>query len=199
MAGSNQTTLTSFLTAVGSQNIQNVMTQFCQDGTAGGITIPCVAITEHVAAVGPAFFGTSKVRKLFNRLFLAFPDVTLTPLNPASPLFLTSSDGGTIGLQTTLAGTQQDWWFPPADADKYYSKPLSDIPPNNVKISIAACAVFTFNASYQITQLAIYMDRYKFISILAPSMATQLESIYLRERVSHREKGWGMTGEVGGR
>src|SRR5580658_7129213 len=62
----------------------------------------------------------------------------------------------TVALQTTLAGTQQDWW-PPGDTDKYYSKPLSDIPPNSKAVSIAVCAVFTFNTSNQITQLVLYL------------------------------------------
>jgi hypothetical protein len=191
MAGANTAVVTNFLTAVGAQNTANVMNLFLPaDSTTGGLTTPCVAISDHVVATGPGFFGVAKVKKLFNRLFLAFPDVTLTALNPGSPLFLISSDNLTVGLQTTLAGTQQDWWFPPGDKDKYYSKPLSDIPPNNTPFSIAVFAVFTLNASNQITQLALYLDRYKFISILAPSMATQLNtaSISLRETILHRDK-----------
>jgi hypothetical protein len=175
MAGSNPTTMNNFLTAVGNQDVTTVMKQFCNDDVSGAYPIPCVAVTDHVVANGPAFYGTKKVAKLFRRLFLAFPDVTLVPLNAANSL--TSSDLATIGLQTTLKGTQQDWWFPPGDSDKYYSKPLSDIPPLGGAISIAACCVFTFNnSSNLINQLAIYMDRYKFIKILSPNMETKLAS-----------------------
>jgi hypothetical protein len=177
---SNQATLTTFLTAVGNQDLTTLMTQFCNDDVSGAYPIPCVAVTDHIVVNGPGFFGTKKITKLFKRLFAAFPDVTLTPLTPANPLFLTSADNATIGLQTTLKGTQQDWWFPPGDSDKFYSKPLSDIPPNGVAVSIPATCVFTFNsATNKINQLAVYMDRYKFIKILAPNMETNLVSLSL--------------------
>ena len=175
MAGSNPTTMNNFLTALGTQDLTTLVKQFCNDDVSGAYPIPCVAVTDHVVANGPAFYGTKKVTKLFRRLFSAFPDVILTPLSPLNPLI--SADLTTIGLQTTLKGTHQDWWFPPGDSDTYYSKPLSDIPPLGGAISIAACFVFTFNNSTNlINQLAIYMDRYKFIKILAKGMETKLLS-----------------------
>jgi hypothetical protein len=182
-------TVSNFLTAIGSHTVGNVMGLFLPaDDNSGAYTLPCVAISDHVKAAGPAFFGVAKVRKLFNRLFLSFPDITWTALNPANPLFLVSGDGLTVGLQTTVAATHQDWWFPPGDHDRYYSKPLSDITPNNGPFSIAVCTVFTFNANSQITQLALYLDRYKFISILAPSMATQLNTANISIHETHSNR-----------
>jgi hypothetical protein len=170
---SNTDTLVAFLDVInnpanGNYHVPSyVLTMFCGEG--GGF--PLVAITEHGLAQGPAFRGVRQVTKFFQRLFQAFPDVTFTPLNVANPQFLKSSDGGTIAVQTTVKGKHQDWWFPQSDPDHFYSKPLSDITPANGKISIPACPVFTFNPQYQITQLAIYMDRYHFVSELAPAVS----------------------------
>jgi hypothetical protein len=191
MAVSNTVVVSNFLTAIGNHDVGGVMSLFLPaDDNSGAYTIPSVAVSDHIKITGPAFFGVANIKKLFNRLFLAFPNITLTALNPANPLFLVSSDLATVGLQTTLTGTHQDWWFPPGDKDKFYSKPLSDIPPNNEPFSVAVCAVFTFNASNQITQLALYLDRYKFISILKPSMGTQLNTanISIHEMESNQHK-----------
>jgi hypothetical protein len=106
--------------------MQNV---FCPEGGVGPNEVPSVAVTEHGIGVGPAFYGVRKVRKLYSRLFSAFPDVQMLALN-APPLLLASQDGNTIAVQTTLTSTHQDWWFAKADGDKFYSKPLPDIPPN---------------------------------------------------------------------
>jgi hypothetical protein len=169
----NADTLNNFLAALtnGNANYQstNYLMQnvFCPESGAGVSEVPSVAITEHGVGLGPAFYGARKVRKLFNRLFAAFPDVQMLALDAPPRLFL-SQDGHSIALQTTLTGTHQDWWFPKADADKFYSKPLSDISPNSGAISIPACPVFTFNAQYLITNLAIYMDRYHFQAQLSP-------------------------------
>ena len=145
----------------------------CFSADAGGPppTSPLVAITEHGLPLGPAFYGRQKIRKFFQRLFQAFPGVAFTPLNVANPNFLTSGDGGTIALQTTVTGNHQDWWFPPADPDGYHSLPLSAIEPNGGAITIPACPVFTFTAGSKIQQLAIYMDRYHFVRELAPALS----------------------------
>ena len=144
---------------------------FCTDAGGPPPTSPLVAITEHGLPQGPAFYGRQKIRKFFQRLFQAFPGVAFTPLNVANPQFLISSgDGSTIALQTTVQGNHQDWWFPPSDPDGYHSLPLSAIQPNGGAISIPACPVFTFAAGSKIQQLAIYMDRYHFVRELAPAL-----------------------------
>jgi hypothetical protein len=169
----NADTINNYLAVltVGNANYQNttflMQNVFCPEGGVGPNEVPSVAVTEHGIGVGPAFYGVRKVRKLYNRLFSAFPDVQMLALN-APPLLLASQDGNTIAVQTTLTGTHQDWWFAKADGDKFYSKPLSDIPPNAGVISIPACAVFTFNAQHLVTNLAIYMDRFHFTAQLAP-------------------------------
>jgi hypothetical protein len=167
-------TITAFLDVINNATNGNyhdqkflVDTYFVQDSGAGAGALPMVAVTEHNTTTGPAFLGTKKIKKMFSRLFTAFPDVTLTPLIPATPLYLTSQDTNTIAVQCTLTGTHSDWWFPKADSDKFYSKPLSDITPAGVQIAIPAIPVFTFVGA-SISQLAIYMDRYHFIKQLAP-------------------------------
>jgi SnoaL-like domain len=168
----NIDTITQFLDTINNNangnyhNADYIVNQyFSADDGAGH---PLVAVTEHGAPAGPAFHGTQKIKKFFRRLFNAFPDVTFAPLNPGAPLFLTSADGNTIALQTTVGGHHQDWWFPQADPDNYHSLPLSNIPPNDGQITIPACQVFTFVAQSKIQQLAFYMDRYHFITNLGP-------------------------------
>ena len=168
----NTDTITQFLDTInnaGNGNYHNpdyIVNQFFS-GDGGGY--PLIAVTEHGAPAGPAFHGAQKIKKFFRRLFNAFPDIAFAPLIPGPPLlFLTSADGNTIALQTTIGGHHQDWWFPLADQDNYHSLPLSNIPPNDGVISIPACQVFTFVGQNKIQQLAFYMDRYHFITNLGP-------------------------------
>jgi hypothetical protein len=168
----NIDTITAFLDTINNNangnyhNADYIVNQyFSQDDGAGN---PLVAVTQHAAPAGPAFHGARQIKRFFRRLFNAFPDVTFTPLNVATPLYLKSDDGNTIALQTTVAGTHQDWWFPHADPDGFQSPPLSNIVPNNGAMHIAACQVFTFVAQNKIQQLAFYMDRYKFVTQLGP-------------------------------
>jgi hypothetical protein len=181
----NTATITSFLDIInnaanGHYHDANylVNTYFVGDSGAGVNAVPQVAVTEHNSTAGPTFFGVKKVKKLFNRLFNAFPDVKFTPLSNTNPLlFLSSADQNTIAVQCTLTGTHQDWWFPHADSDHFYSKPLSDIAPNSGPITIPTCPVFTFDSqSNLITKLAIYMDRYHFINQLNPQMMLSLST-----------------------
>jgi hypothetical protein len=188
----NSDAITAFVNCFtpGNANYGNVgslmTTVFSPEGGTGANEVPVLAITNHGLGIGPAFYGARRVRKVFNRLFNAFPDVQLMPIsgspNPPFPL-LTSSDGNTIALQVTMTGTHQDWWFSRADADRFYSKPLSDIAPTNQTLSqdpnypVAACAVFTFNGtSHLVNQLAMYLDRYKFIENLSPGQGTTLNA-----------------------
>jgi hypothetical protein len=167
----NINTITAFLDTINNNangNYHNtdyiVNTYFIDDDGAG---YPLVAVTEHGAAVGPAFHEKRKIKKFFRRLFNAFPDIAFTPLNVATPLYLISGDGNTIALQTTVGGTHQDWWFPQSDPDNFHSLPLSQIQPKSGAIHIATCQVFTFvGAQNKIQQLAFYMDRYKFVTQL---------------------------------
>jgi hypothetical protein len=178
---SNSGTITSFLTfftpptgsvpnalygAVGAQGTANtLMNLFCTDSGADPTEIPQLAVTEHGMAIGPSFEGGKAIAKVFKRLFSTFQSFAITPI--ASPsVFLISADLNTIALQVTLTGTHTDWWFASADS-KFHSLPLSGIvPAGNKNLSIATCLVFNFNGSFQIQQLAVYMDRYHFVAQL---------------------------------
>jgi hypothetical protein len=67
----------------------------------------------------------------------------------------------------------------------HYSPPLSDLNPASSPktTSIPACAVFNFDDNYLVTQLAIYMDRYHFISQLTVT-GSQAEISDVLERLS---------------
>jgi hypothetical protein len=181
---SNSATVTNFLSYFTPANgnygkVDSLLTSvFSPESGTGTAELPCVAVTQHGFGIGPAFYGKKKVTKLFNRFFNAFDDLTLAPLG-GQVLLLTSTDGNTIAIQLTITGTHGDWWFPPGDKDKFYSKPLSDIAPANITLNpgIAACAVFTFGANSLVNQLAMYLDRYKFIEQLSPSQGTNLNSV----------------------
>jgi hypothetical protein len=128
-------------------------------------TLPAVGITDH----GPNFQGTADVKLLFDQLFTSFPDVALAPLSGAPRLY--STDGFTIGIQTTLTGTQKDKWFKHATGGQkdHYSPPLSDIKPDKIHVMvIPACAVFNFDNSNLITRLWLYLDRYRMQQQLTP-------------------------------
>jgi hypothetical protein len=182
----NDQVLTTFLNVLtvpaggGHHNIANdvntLMNQvFCVDnGAAGKHALPCVAITEHGHLQGPGFFGVADVTRLFTQLFTSFPDVALTPI---SGLRLYSPQGyapNTIAVQADLIGSYQVKWFPkihPPSVPGHYSPPLSDLnpapnPPYK-KASIPAAAVFEFDNNNRVTQLAIYMDRYRFVPNLS--------------------------------
>ena len=126
---------------------------------------PCVGITEHLRPVGPAFFGAANVRVLLVQLFTTFPDLALTSL-PGEPRLYShcSFSPKTIGVQTTLVGTHKAKWF--QKPHPAHSLPLSAIEVSNKKVEIPAFAVFTFDNNDRICQLAIYLDRYKFMTQL---------------------------------
>jgi hypothetical protein len=140
--------------------------------------LPCVAVTEHGHAQGPAFYGAAEVINLFTQLFKSFPDVALTPVSDLrlySPYTQPAYSPITIGVQSTLVGTFKVKWFPLGDP--HYSSPLSDLKPaagtaaDPFKVAtIPAVAVLTFgdptNFPTRVTQLAIYTDRYHFVQTL---------------------------------
>jgi hypothetical protein len=148
---------------------------FCVDSGAGANQIPWVGITNY----GPQFQTAAKVHKLFVQLFTTFPDVALKPVYGAPRLY--SPDGYapfTIGIQTIFEGTQMAPWFPKGDTDGYYSPPLSDITPDRNHVTkLAACAVFSFDGQNRISQLAIYLDRYKLKTQLTPAASVEVSEV----------------------
>lgn len=140
--------------------------------------LPCVAITEHGHAQGPAFYGAAEVVDLFTHLFTSFPDLALTPrsdLRLYSPYTQPAYSQITVGVQSTLVGTFEKRWYP--TTDPHYSAPLSDLKPaagttaDPFKVAtVPAVAVFTFGDPVhfptRVTQLAMYLDRYHFVQTL---------------------------------
>jgi hypothetical protein len=98
---------------------------------------------------------------------------------PNYPPFLSSTAPyapPTVALQTTIStGPYQQKWGPTGAPP---SPPLSNIPATpGLSGSIPACFVFTFNDTSQIMQLAIYMDRYRFVTIFQPGGTSVLAAL----------------------
>jgi hypothetical protein len=172
---SNLETLNNFLDTINKPNdagwqhyhdVDYLLTLFCDDNG----NHPYVGITLR----GPQFTNLANIRILFTQLLkTTFPDMAWTPANK-----LRMTDGNTIAVEVDVTGTQQAAWF----QDKFKSAPLSQIDqdtvhrlaPNNNKMDIPACMVFTFDGHYKIQQLAIYMDRYRMMDELAPREWTSI-------------------------
>jgi hypothetical protein len=163
---------------------------FCPDAN-GPPQIPTVGVAMH----GPSFTGAADVRRLFKTFFTSFPDMTFTQY-PDKTARLYSRDGyrpPTIGIAANLNGTYQKPWFykeKKGDRDTHYSKPLSDIIPVRGNFQsiwqpgIAAFAQFAFGDERNptlVSQLSIYMDRYRFMSDLVP-LSDASVSAYINQR-----------------
>ena len=188
---SNLETLNNFLDTINKPNdagwqhyhdVDYLLTLFCDDNGS----YPYVGITLR----GPQFTNLANIRILFTQLLkTTFPDMAWTPANN-----LRMTDGNTIAVEVDVTGTQQAAWF----QNKFKSLPLSQIDqdtvnrlaPNNNKMDIPACMVFTFDGNYKIQQLAIYMDRYRIMDELAPREWT---SILLPEKTHPRAGAAGAT------
>jgi hypothetical protein len=174
----NIQTVTNFFAAIGTHTTANVLALFSND-SAGPPPVPTVGITSHT----PNFTYMADLTLLFNRLFTSFPDLTLTPYAGKPWLYSLDSYGGlpTIGVETDLAGSYQAPWFPKVagtkDSISHYSKPLSDISPqqgNFQPTKIPAYCAFALNVANPnnplISQLSIFMDRYRFEADLKPAV-----------------------------
>jgi hypothetical protein len=156
---------------------------FCPDSGAAPNQVPVVGITEHGGPMGPRFIGTIQVGQLFDQLFDSFPDIVLTTVGPRLyPRAAGAAD--IIAVQADLTGSYQSIWFQRPDAR--HSLPLSAINPvvNPATgaykgVKIAAVPVFTCVGN-RVTQLAIYMDRYKFSS----SITAATHAVFDRD-ISH--------------
>jgi hypothetical protein len=136
------------------------------------ILFPVLGITDHAVpgkTIGPGVHGRTRIQRIFHRLFASFEGTLLFDPLDASP-YLQSIDGSTVSVRITITGTQTGTWFPPGDADA--SLPFSALPSAGKPSTIAACAVFTFDGTPLIQQLALYMDRYKLMSDLQPEDLT---------------------------
>ena len=120
---------------------------------------------------GPQFQGRDAIKALLKQIIKSFPHATLQPVpTPATAVYCSS--GNTIMVQASLStGKHQRQWF--SFDDSNYSKPLSDIEPDkNQSAFVPACAVFTFtnDGSFNISNLAIYMDRWQMAADLWPGI-----------------------------
>jgi hypothetical protein len=194
----NTGTITTFLNVFTGpytppQKATAIVALFCANGTdTWGNPIPSVGITQH----GPNFTGKqpasgpilpNTIDALFKALFASFPNISVVPASlqppyhqpPNYPPFLSSVNPyapPTVALQTTVStGPYVFQWGPPGAPP---SPPLSNIPPTpSLSGSIPACFVFTFNGASEIMQLAIYMDRYRFVTIFQPGGTSVLAAL----------------------
>ncbi len=169
MANPNDPTLAAFFTVMSTPasgahplpgDVNTLMTTiFCPQGVVNGLIVPAVGITNH----GPAFTGVAPVTTLFTQLFTTFPDLAWTGAGPE----LYSKDGNTIGVQINISGTFAAAWF----QTTHRSLPLSQLgsgTQNNLgNPGLPAVAVFTFNGSNKIQQMALYLDRYALMQLIA--------------------------------
>ncbi len=160
------------------QDIISVMTLFSPD--SGGTVLPFptkpTSPSLGIAHAGPQFFGQTAISLLFNKLITSFPNLKFTPSvfvpnsHPPVPLYCYSQDGNTIAVQATLAtGPFMQAWF--SSSEQAYSKPLSDIEPDQHSVSyVPAYAAFTFDGNNLIKNLAIFMDRWQMAVDLYPGV-----------------------------
>jgi hypothetical protein len=165
---SNDATLDTFFEVLNDTTFANyhdvgylLKNVFCSDNSAGNPQYPWAGIAHH----GPQFVGAKNIGILFNELFTSFLDFTSTPLPGAPRLY--SHDGATIGIQTTLTGTQVAPWF--GKHEPFQSPPLSNIIPDKYHVmQVPACSVCVFDEDHLITHLSIYTDRYRMMRQLTP-------------------------------
>jgi hypothetical protein len=148
---------------------------FCADVGAG---TPSVGISGH----GPNFVGAGHVTNLFDKFFDSFPDFRMAQgmlMPKGAPsltgrLYARDADAPpTIGVRVTLTGTFTRPWFRKKqkikDKISHYSKPLSDIQADGTQVTtIEGFAVFSFDNKSLVSQLAVYLDRYKIMTDLLP-------------------------------
>lgn len=153
---------------------------FCGDA-AGPPQIPAIGITNHGphGAKEPYFLGQAEIQDLWKQFYTSFPDFYFQPANiilPGSPggvqapVFSSNNPVPMRSVQCDLKGTfKADWYQHP---HPHQSPPLSTLHPKPggpyLKVSIAACAVFSYDNANLITRLWIYMDRYKLQTDLGP-------------------------------
>ena len=179
--------------------IADLMNLFCPDGendANGKPTIPNVGIAHH----GPDFKGRTNVELLWSKFlggsfqnFMFEPATLILPGHAgaiAPPRLYSSPDYPTkaapipmIGIQCTVSGDFFDLWFQPpphgSGLPDFSSNPLSGIktkPPHRIPVSLEACAVFAFDHSADslITNLFVYLDRYKLMHTVSPGVGALL-------------------------
>lgn len=135
---------------------------------------PWIGITDH----GPQFKGSAQIKILLDELFLCFdtfvllPQVSRVGKTPVETSQRLNSRNGApvsmISVQTVMHGTHVAQWF--KDGTGTPSPPLSPIVPDkNHVMEIPVSAVFAFDNKNKISQLSLYLDRYKMQQQLTPA------------------------------
>ena len=170
----NAPVITNFLNyfTPGNANYGNVGSQSTSGSlmTLFSANSPIVGITDHgdanIYVVGPGFVGQAAIQGLFAQFFMCFAALTLKDVGFP---WMSSNDQQTIAVRFTLQGTQQGPWFSQGNPNgNNYSLPLSEIAPSQNASQIPSCSVFTFDNTNLITNLSLYMDRYKLMRDLQP-------------------------------
>jgi hypothetical protein len=136
----------------------------------GSLGISPGSDTTQGPQLGPQFPTPAAVKIVLKQIFVtSFPQATCQPVPDAATAVYCSS-GNMIIVQANLnTGKHRAPWF--RFGDQAYSKPLSDIEPDNSQNAfVPACAVFTFGGGSLINNLAIYMDRWQMASDLWPGI-----------------------------
>ena len=117
--------------------------------------------------LGPQFVSVKDVTMCFKQIITSFPAATFTTLPAVNPVYLAGSNQEAVPAVLTTNKHQAPWF---QFGSKAYSKPLSDIEPDNNQQSVVpACTIFSFDGSNLITNLAIFMDRWQMAVDLWPS------------------------------
>jgi hypothetical protein len=204
-SGPNNAALTNFITVFSAPitganpigtKVAGLQSLFAADSGGTPPTAPGVGIASH----GPNFTGQVEIGVLFTRLFTSFPDLTLKEKQAFPRLYSLDAYTGLpiIGTATTLQGTFQSAWFPKVkgkkDTESHYSKPLSDLIPNAGNFQstkIPAFAVFALDGStgtVKISQLSMYLDRYRFKADLEPAADPPAIALFETEHYHRRER-----------
>jgi hypothetical protein len=170
----NTDTVTAFFTFFAHPTIPGVDplvdTYFSANGSLG---ISPGSDTQQGPQAGPQFPDPGAVKLVLKQIITSFPHITFQPVPDAATAVYCSS-GNTIMVQASFStGKHQKPWF--HFGHSAYSKPLSDIEPDNSQNAfIPACAVFTFSPPppppFLINNLAIYMDRWQMAVDLWPGI-----------------------------
>jgi len=174
MSNPNDGTIDNFLTFFDPANASygqsaNLVHLFSPDNPGPPAV---VGITNHAdpqQALGPVFTGQAAIQNLFQTVFGTFNPFKLDSWPPRTY----STDQQSTALRVAVTAKQVGLWF--QQPDPAHSLPLSALSPVPQPFGgpnqslLPACLFFSFDNNHKISQLAIYMDRYRLMRELQPT------------------------------